>query len=73
MPAISETAAKHNKLKSQLIILQKRRERIVFASGYGGAAMEHIPLMKGSLSRDEKKTFPTGGRRNDLRLKCGTH
>ena len=42
-----------------------------FPANYGGAAMESIPIINGTHSRDEKETFPRGGRRNDLRLKCG--
>jgi hypothetical protein len=44
---------------------------LFFTAGYGGAAMESIPLMKGNHSRDDGKPFSTGGRLNDLRLKCG--
>ena len=40
---------------------------MLFAVGYGGAAMEPIPVMKGTYSRDEGKPFSAGGRLNDLR------
>ena len=40
------------------------------AADYGGIAMESIPVINGTHSCDERRTFPVGGRLNDLRLKC---
>ena len=41
-----------------------------FPANYRGAAMESIPVINGTNSRDDGESFPAGGRLNDLRLKC---
>ena len=71
MPAISATVASYNMLNSRLLVSQKGESVLLFAAGYGGAAMEAIPVINGTYSREEGKPFSAGGRLNDLRLKCG--
>ena len=63
-------ATNHNMLNSQLLISQKGGGVLFLAADYGGIAMESIPVINGTHSCDERRTFPVGGRLNDLRLKC---
>ena len=53
-----------------ILTITKRGGVLFLAADYGGIAMESIPVINGTHSCDERRTFPVGGRLNDLRLKC---
>jgi len=54
-------------------LFHKEVSVLFFAAGYGGVAMESIPMMKGIHSRDKGKSYPASGRLNDFRLKCSIY